>query len=207
MQYQYPDSKLIIFAKVPAAGKVKTRLIPYLGTERATQLQCQLIEQTLAMACSSQLAPVELWLAGDQNHPLIHSIQQHYRIQLRLQQGDDLGQRMYHAIEHTLIMHKSAVLIGTDCPVMDKGLLNEAFASLENSELVFSPAEDGGYTLVGLSVINRRIFEGIDWGSDQVMNQSLTRADYTKLDTRLLRTTWDIDREEDYIRAINEGLI
>ena len=198
-------ARLMVFAKAPIAGRVKTRLFPLLGPEGAARLQAQLLERTLQMACEADLATVELWLAGEPSHPWVQQQLKRFGIGLIEQQGKDLGERMARAFATQTKTPCKAVIIGTDCPSMDASVLQQALAALDQADVVFQPAEDGGYTLVGMSRHWPQLFEGIDWGGPEVLAQSLARAESLGLVVRLLPTSWDLDRPEDYQRAMLEG--
>lgn len=100
-----------------------------------------------------------------------------------------------------------ALIIGTDCPTMDAAVLQQALEALDEVDVVLQPAEDGGYTLIGMRDYWPQLFKDIAWGSSQVLTQSLERAESLGLKVRLLPLAWDLDRPEDYQRAVDEGLI
>jgi hypothetical protein len=127
--------RLLVFARDPVPGAVKTRLIPALGTTAATAIYRRLLEDTLA--CAAQVAPrqCELWvdrLAGDS--PL-HRLAVAHHVALRLQAGADLGARMLLALQRALARPACAVLIGSDCPGYSAAYLHAAFAALTRERL------------------------------------------------------------------------
>ena len=115
-----------------------------------------------------------------------------------LQKGDDLGQRMYHAIEE-LLLHAAggAIIIGSDCLDMNPGHLQEAASSLADHELVLGPALDGGYTLIGCTSVDRGLFDDINWSTDQVYRQTLVNAEQLNYRVRSLEYLRDIDTLQD----------
>jgi rSAM/selenodomain-associated transferase 1 len=199
MTVTFPDTRILIFARAPLAGEVKTRLIPVLGKEGAARLQARLLEQILGMALESRLAPVQLWCTPDTTHPLFQKAELE-GVSLYTQQGDDLGQRMQHALDSALQEGGQAVLIGTDCPLMDAGYLAAAIEALCGHEVVLGPAEDGGYVLLGVNRAGIDIYRGIEWGSDQVMQQTRALLQQAGIDWQELATLWDVDRPEDLSR-------
>ena len=207
MNFCYPQAKLLIFTKAPFAGQVKTRLIPYLDEDAAARLQRQLIERTVAMACESAVAPVELWLSGDADHPCIEGLAYSHGLAVFPQRGSDLGKRMLGAMDAALQSAESVVIIGTDSPAMDGAYLQQAFAALEASDVVYGPAEDGGYTLVGMKQAWPELFTGIGWGGGEVLRQSLDQAAALGLRVASLGLGWDLDRPEDYERGLAGGWI
>jgi hypothetical protein len=127
-----------------------------------------------------------------------------YGVRLRAQGRGDLGERMYRALRR----HPGAVLIGADCPALRPADLRAAARALQaGADAVFSPAEDGGYGLIGLRRAARAAFDGVDWGSARVMAQ--TRRNLRRLEWRWreLRTVWDVDRPEDVARLRRSGLL
>lgn len=194
----YPNGRLIIFAKAPTAGKVKTRLIPTLTAEQAAGLSQQLIKNTLSKFTAQQLLPVELWCAPDSHHSFFNDCAQQFPVVLKNQTGSDLGARMENAITATLKHSKWAIIIGTDCPELDDNDLEHAMLALENgNDAVIQPANDGGYVLIGLKQCEPDLFRGIDWGTSQVFSQTRQKLNDLGWSWKQLESRQDIDRPED----------
>ena len=175
-------TKVIVFARAPRAGRVKTRLIPLLGEQGAARLHARLLRRALATARDSGLGPVDLWTT-------------------RRQRGADLGSRMHHALARSLRRFARVVLIGSDCPVLRGSDLRRAARWLAGgSHAVFAPAEDGGYALIALSRVSPRLFEGVEWGGARVMAQTRERLAALGWRWRELPEVWDVDRPEDVAR-------
>ena len=119
---------------------------------------------------------------------------------LRLQQGDDLGERMAAALEDGLGRANQVVLFGADCPVIDSEYLSLAGRQLANSDLVIGPSEDGGYGLIGMRVVAPEVFQGINWGTGTVLEETLRQVERLGLDCQLLPEVWDVDRPADLQR-------
>lgn len=197
-----PDVTLIVFAKAPQPGRVKTRLVPLLGEPRAARLQARLIEATVARVVRAGFRRVELHCAPDAGHPFFRRLARRHRIALRAQRGPDLGARMRHACERALRQATAVVLIGTDCPALTAADLRAAQrALLGGARAVLAPAVDGGYVLIGLRRASERLFRGIEWGGSTVMHETRDRLRHLGWQWRELRTLWDIDRPQDYARA------
>ncbi len=197
-----PASKnlLIVFAKPPIAGQAKTRLIPALGPQGAADLHFRLLCDTVSRLVTPERWNTQLWVASHPAHAAFQSLAYEHAILLRTQQGRDLGERMYRALAHSLENFQRVVLIGTDCPILTKTVVQEAFAQLGNHDVVFNPAEDGGYVLVGARAIVADLFEGIAWGENDVMQQTLQRLQSSHLTWRLGDCYWDVDTPEDLAR-------
>lgn len=189
--------KLLVFTKAPVAGEVKTRLIPALGTEGAAALQRQLLHQTLQMTTSSGLS-TELWCSPAKNHPAFDEYRHRYDLGWKNQHGSDLGERMSQAFSETLCSVDAAVLIGSDCPELQKNYLHSAFEKLtQGDDVVLGPAQDGGYVLIGLKQPLQALFKNILWGSDQVLSDTREKIRELKLSWSELPTMHDLDRPSD----------
>lgn len=199
MAYHYPDARIIIFAKAPIAGTVKTRLIGKLNEQQAANLHKLMLSDTVNMALDSKLAPVSLYCSPDTTHELFQSFRGKGVI-LRQQRGHNLGSRMANAMEETFNNEKNVVLIGSDCPVMDKQYLSDAFDKLKKHETVIGPAEDGGYVLVGQNKLNPSMFKNINWGTADVLNETRQQLLKSNIDWYELETLWDVDRADDLRR-------
>ncbi len=202
---EFPDARLLIFAKAPIPGQVKTRLIPALGAYYCAVLQRQLSKHILTLATHARLCPVEMWCDPDTHHPFFKYCRSRFGVSLRRQVGSDLGRRMYKALTITLRQAKSAVLIGTDCPGLTITDLYEALAALSTgTDVVISPAEDGGYVLIGMRRCSARLFSGIPWGRGQVLQKTRTRLQMLNWQGRELPSRWDVDRPQDLKRLKEE---
>ncbi len=197
----FPDARILVFAKAPLPGHSKTRLIPALGEQGAADLHERLVKRTLITATEAALCPVELWCAGDMNHPFFRQCQAQFSIPLQQQRGADLGELMANALESALAHCRYAILIGTDCPATTADDLQAAFTALaQGNDCVLRPAEDGGYVLIGLSKPNHFIFQDIHWGSDKVMQATRERLKAIQWRWHELDTIWDLDRPIDLAR-------
>ena len=195
---KFPAARLIVFAKAPTPGQVKTRLMPQLTAEQAATLHKQLVEQTLATAVQAKLAPVELWCAPRTDHPFFQRCREQFGVALESQQGSGLGERMHHAFLSTLRHCSATVLVGSDVPDLSQEYLHDAFAALhENSDAVLGPAEDGGYFLLGLRRPSAELFNGMRWSVPTVLNDTRTRLKKLGWQWQELATLRDVDRPED----------
>jgi len=178
---------IMVFARAPVPGAVKTRLISRLGAWGAARLHLRLTRHALATAAAARCGPVELHLT--RRHGLFKAA--------RVQRGAELGSRMQHAFAKA---KRPAILIGADCPQLTAADLRQAMRWLRGGyDAVLAPAEDGGYALVALRRPIPALFRGIEWGSERVYAQSVQKlAGYR---WRALRTVRDVDRPEDLERV------
>lgn len=198
MNYRYPDTAILIFAKAPVPGEVKTRLTPPLKPAQAAILHQKLVSRTLRMATKTALAPVTLYCSPDQNHSYFVECEQTYTIATAIQQGEGLGARMLHGLESALQHKRYAVLIGTDCPAMKQDYLEEAIQRLRSgSDVIIGPAHDGGYVLIAMKQAHAELFADIEWGTGKVFAQTMERIMQADLQLSLLASMQDIDRPED----------
>ena len=191
---------VIVFARAPIPGAAKTRLIPRLGAWRAARLQARLTAHAVQVARRASRT-VEVHVTPSARHPFFRRLQAAERIRLERQRGRDLGQRMRAAFERALRRHRFVVLIGTDCPALAPRDLRRALRLLRaGADAVLAPAEDGGYALIALRRLRGSIFEGIEWGGDAVLRETLAKMQAAGLAVRLLPYVWDIDRPGDLER-------
>ncbi|MDB5764966.1 MAG: hypothetical protein JWQ21_3961 [Herminiimonas sp.] len=209
---------IAVFAKAPVAGTVKTRLIPLLGKEAAAEAQRAMILRTLATACRAAPGQVSLWTAGESGHPFFAECAGRFDAVLYRQCEGGLGKRMADCLHMHLRQHRAVLLIGTDCPALSPADLQAAAQALrQGAHMVFTPAEDGGYVLVGARGHGNsetdflQAFDAIDWGTPQVMAQTRSRLAaigwQAGSDWIELPALWDVDTPADYIRAQQAGLL
>jgi len=196
-----PGSRLIIFAKAPEPGRVKTRLIPALGAGGAADLHRRLVRRAIRAATDAALGPVELWCAPDAQHPFFSECHRDFGVSLRSQGEGGLGERMQRAFRAALTHSPRAILIGSDIPALGAGHLRDADRALrEGYDCVLGPAEDGGYVLIGLVRPEPELFQGIRWGGPDVLAETRRRISRLRRRCRELPVLWDVDRPEDLRR-------
>lgn len=194
-----PRERLILFTRYPVAGKAKTRLIPAIGAEAAADTQRELTELTLHRATSVAIVrgvAVEVrYDGGDAKlmHDWLGPMPRY------TPQGEgDLGQRLARAAQEAFgEAAESVVIIGADCPRLDEGILQNAFAALRENDVVFGPAQDGGYYLVGLRKTMPVLFRGIAWSTSRVLAESLNIARSNGCEPALLAPLPDVDEPAD----------
>jgi rSAM/selenodomain-associated transferase 2/rSAM/selenodomain-associated transferase 1 len=189
-------SRVIVFAKVPRAGEVKTRLAAKLGESVALATHRELLERTLEQVARVPNVIRELCIAGDDSAGECALLARRFGFDLSRQLGADLGERMANAMAEGLSRGERVVLLGCDSPAVDAADIAEAVAVLateDDTSVVFSPTEDGGYLLVGVTGELPPIFEAMKWSHPDVMLQTVGRLDAARRRYRLLRTLWDVD--------------
>jgi uncharacterized protein len=202
-----PEFRILIFAKAPVAGQVKTRLIERLGAQGAKALYERFLRQTTRTAISSKVAPVQLWCLPDCSHPDFVAHAREFEIELRAQVGGDLGERLCHAAENTIRAGAWPIIVGCDCPELAGSDLKESAKALsQGAETVLGPTEDGGYFLLALRRYDAKLFNDIDWGTAQVLEKTRQNLRNLGWNWRELPPRWDVDRPKDYERLVARGM-
>lgn len=205
--------RLLIFTRYPAAGKAKTRLIPALGAEGAARLhkrlteklldQARLLEQrsgtaTIVHYLGASAAEMAGWLG---------------QVECIEQAAGDLGLKMRSALAGAFAARaERAVLVGSDVPGLDAGILGQAFTALARRDAVIGPSRDGGYYLIGLTAraapaLLEPLFDRMAWSTAEVFAVTMRRLAASGLTTTVLPTLADIDRPEDLALARTRGLL
>jgi len=199
-----PDGTVVIvFAKSPQPGAAKTRLVPLLGEEGAAAFHAKLVKRTIETALAAAFGRIELHCAPDTDDPFFRFCAGHFGVTLQPQAAGDLGSRMFFAFKSALATHACVLLVGSDCPALAAHHLQQADRSLrDGADAVFIPCEDGGYALVGLRRAEPGLFDGIAWGSVNVMAETRARLKQLGWTWCELETLWDVDRPEDYQRLV-----
>ena len=195
------STALIVFAKAPVAGLVKTRLIPALGADGAARLARRLLDHALRQAGGLPVEHWELCVSPETRHPAFEQAVSDAggRLRLTLQGEGDLGERMHRALGRTLATHRRALLIGTDAPAITSATLRDAEEALERHEAVFVPALDGGYALVGLTRPLPALFHDMPWSTPRVMAETRERARQAGVNWVELAPVADIDEPPDLV--------
>lgn len=190
-----------MLAKAPVAGLAKTRLIPVLGAAGAARLHRSLVRRTLGVVAEAGLRPT-LWCAPTLNHPFFRALQRTHALACETQVEGDIGQRMHAVFEaHARRSAQPLLLIGSDCPVFTAAHLREAaHRLLAGDEAVITPAEDGGYVLIGLQRVQASLFAGMAWSTSAVMAQTRQKLATLGLRHSEMPTLWDVDTPADLAR-------
>jgi rSAM/selenodomain-associated transferase 1 len=185
---------IIIFYRNPVKGAVKTRLAAGIGDEAALTVYKQLSEMTM-----KAVRPVASEKIVYYDQYIIHDdIWTEDDFEKNIQAGSDLGERMAAAFRHGFKQGYDRILIiGTDCPDLTTGMLEDAFNLLDTRDAVIGPAVDGGYYLLGLKRFIPEVFQDMVWGSDQVFQQTMIRLKQLGQSVCLLEPLRVIDRPED----------
>ncbi len=190
---------LIIFAKFPQEGKVKTRLAEGIGNKMATQVYKLCAENLFDQAANISITNTFLFFDPSSTKEKMKEWIK-FDFAYHPQNNSDLGKRMAEAFK-TLFDNgvKKAVIVGTDVPDMNKKIIEQAFDLLDKYDLVISPSPDGGYNLLGMKKLHLSLFENIKWSSSSVLNRTIEEANKQNLTIKLLDKLIDIDTEKELL--------
>jgi uncharacterized protein len=191
------STSLILFAKHPEPGKVKTRLIPALGAEGAAALAAAFLRDSIDLG--AEVAADERTLAyspPESREAMAALCPEGWRVEA--QSAGDLGDRITAAVHNALARGRTrVVIIGSDAPHIPEHVVSRAFDALGTHDLVLGPAIDGGFYLIGLRVPPGRLLDGVAWGEDQVFARTETMAMLLGMSTASLDMCRDIDTPAD----------
>ncbi len=200
-----PPDRLLVFARLPESGRVKTRLAAQIGADRALAVYESMLRDLIASIGSStpELEIEFLWpptpnATGD----ALRRAFAHHAV--AMQTGATLGDRLAMAFSERFFFHRTQkiVVIGVDDPLLPRELIDHAFALLDSCEYVIGPAEDGGYYLLGCRAMSFEpsVFQDIAWGTASVLSTTISRIAATGRTLALLPERFDIDTAEDLER-------
>lgn len=191
---------LMVFAKLPRAGDVKTRLGETLGMENAAAVYEEFARHAFALAAELEREGVTVYVfhaPGVDGRAFASWVGRPF--QFVEQEGTSLGDRMRNAFHRTFVEgSKATVIIGTDVPELDRPTIDAAFSRLAVADIVIGPSTDGGYYLLAMKPPVKDIFTGIPWSSSRVFRETESRLHSLSLTYTLLPEFADIDTGEDY---------
>ncbi|MFT4776208.1 MAG: rSAM/selenodomain-associated transferase 1 [Oleispira sp.] len=194
----------VVLTKAPIPGLVKTRLIPSLGEQGACDVYQQLLAR-LAISLKDVVvynSQVALWIAGDVEHEAFNAWSGFASFYQQPNVGD-LGERMALAVKSSLARGFIPVLIGVDVPDLDEAYLTDCLQQLKKHDLVISPAEDGGYGLLGMKQFYPELFVDKAWGTETVFSATQGDIETLVIDAAYLAEVWDVDEHEDVQRWLS----
>ncbi len=190
-------NQLIIMAKNPVLGKVKTRLAHNVGPQKALEIYNQLLAYTQQVCIELKEVNCSVFYSDfvDLNDQWNND-----NFEKQLQIEGNLGQKMETAADWAFNKGaKNVVIIGTDCPKITKKHIEEAFAQLKHNAFVIGPAFDGGYYLIGMRVFRYEIFKNIIWSGNLVLSDTLKAINKMVKTVYLLEPLPDIDTQADLV--------
>ncbi|MDF9800065.1 rSAM/selenodomain-associated transferase 1 [Catalinimonas alkaloidigena] len=188
------EESLIIFVKKPELGKVKTRLAKGIGAKKALEVYHKLLERTYAITQVLGYDKIVYYTP----EVVYHDIWDEERYFKALQSEGDLGKRMLNAFEERFdASYKKACIIGSDCYELTTEIIEQAFAELDQHDVVIGPSTDGGYYLLGMKKLHSSLFHDKNWSTSQVLEQTVETIKKRGLSCYILPTLTDVDEEKD----------
>lgn len=201
------QTAIMLFARVPVAGLVKTRLIPALGADGACRLHRAMLQRSLEALAQTTAAERQLWLAGDSRDQAADIAQPSDGLHVHWQQGADIGERMAQAFQQNFRAGMGRIVVaGSDCPQLTVDHYEQVLEALERHDAVLIPALDGGYVLLGLSRWDAALFVDVPWGTAAVLRTTVARLESLGWRWCALPGLPDIDRAEDLVHLQGLGL-
>ena len=194
---------IVVFARAPELGKVKTRLAAELGEREALVIYTRLAENTVRVVASLPHCDriVAYTPEGDERR-MREWLGAAFSYEAQC--DGDLGARMMNAFNRRFEENTERVLlVGTDAPELDVALLEEGFAALSHNDVVFGPAVDGGYYAIGLRAPQTVLFENVTWSESDTLSLSTAAARRAGLSVHLLPLLSDIDTAQDWWRYLS----
>ena len=205
-----PPQRLLVFARLPEAGRVKTRLARDIGDERALTLYEAMLRDTMRSIgeATPELEIEVLWAPSSNANG--DALQRAFGNRaLAMQTGATLGDRLSMAFSERFFFHRTdkIIAIGVDDPSLARELIDHAFALLDSCDWVIGPAADGGYYLIGCraAAFNPEVFIDIEWGTNSVLSATLEKIRGWTSCVAQLPERRDIDAGEDLALYRSEG--
>jgi len=186
-------SAVILFAKAPAVGRVKTRLAVRMAAKEATRLYEAFLRDSLAIVRAAKCDLRVLAYTPPEAEAEMKQMASK-GFWFHEQAGRDLGERMVDAFKTAFEEgFRRVVILGADSPTLPVRYVNQALRALKRVDVVLGPALDGGYYLVGLAKPRPELFRGVAWSTPKVLSQTIRRIKRTGLSLHLLPPWYDVD--------------
>lgn len=196
------ETIVIVFCRAPIPGKVKTRLAQSIGDFAASEIYKATAEYVVWNVRSAGL-PVAIFVAENLHADRMQSWlggEQHS------QHGENLGDRMEHAVrEMSRHGYQRFIIVGTDVPFLDATHIRGAASALDQHDVVFGPAHDGGYYLIGMNGVKTELFREIPWSTPDVLPRSQAICELHHWKAFLLPTVRDLDTIDDLRTVMEES--
>lgn len=195
---------LYLLTKAPVPGRVKTRMIDAVGPDKAAAVAAGLIAASVGRASVLWPGPVVLAVRGNPDIPFFRQLHRRYPVEIEAQGAGDLGQEMARTLARGVARAGAAAVMGCDIPHCPAPVLHAVHKALRNKENVIGPAADGGFYLLGLCSVPTGLLEGIRWGVDTVLRDTIAHlAGHGVSIDRELPTLRDVDTVEDLACALD----
>lgn len=193
----HDQNTVITFCKYPVDGNVKTRIAKTMGNEFAVRIYKLFAERTFEGLLKTDEVTSYIFYSEKEDREKIKKWAGPEFL-LEIQEGNDLGEKMYNAFKKVIDRGSSkTIIIGTDIPDMSSDIIKKALLALNNSDVVIGPGNDGGYYLLGMKKLHKNLFTDIEWNSNSVLQATLEKISALNLSYSMLPELIDIDTDED----------
>jgi uncharacterized protein len=196
------DRVLVIMAKAPRSGAVKTRLAPSLSPEAVTSFYCCLLDDTLALARSLSDVEVAIMCPESDVNELAHLAGNEATV--IAQKGEGLAAGLTSVFAHFTESQRRTIAFNSDSPHLPHSVLEDAFETLAAHDVVVGPTHDGGYYLVGAKASHPTLFAHDDMGTSSALERLLSRTRDLELSVGFAAPFYDIDVADDLTRLAEE---
>lgn len=192
-----PQRQLGLFARLPVAGEVKTRLTPPLTPDEASKLYSAFLEDMERLPAAVGDCDATLFLVRNSDRGACKKLLPGWRH--AWQTEGDLGARLERALHELHTRGGPAIIVGSDHPDLPADLIHRAFTALGHHDLVLGPTPDGGYYLIGTTGPHRGLLDGVEWSTSRTAEQTERRARERGLAVARLGSWPDVDTWEDVL--------
>jgi uncharacterized protein len=197
------DRVLVIMAKAPRPGEVKTRLTPSVSPAAVTAFYCCLLEDTLALARSLSNVEVAIMCSETDVNEMAQLASN--EVSVVAQKGEGLAAGLTSVFAHFAAGHqRRTIAFNSDSPHLPSSVLEDAFETLAAHHLVVGPTHDGGYYLVGAKASHPTLFAGDGMGTSSALERLLSRARTLELSVGFAAPFYDVDVADDLTRLAAE---
>ncbi len=200
---------IIVFTRVPIPGKTKTRLEKMITKEECANIHINFLKD-IKNICDILKRDIFIFYTPEDKNNIIKNIFGS-KVNYKIQEGNDLGEKMFDAIEYVLNKdYKSSILIGSDIPYICIDDLEKAFSILKEKDIVLGPTVDNGYYLVGMNKPTKEIFQNIEYGHGNVLSNTIETIKNINLTYDLTNENRDIDEPKDlkyFYEEIKNGTV
>lgn len=191
--------KIILFTRVPKEGTTKTRLYNFVQPKQAVEIQTKLLKKNYDLLASLNKELLVFHDGNREDDDYMRSVISADKF--FYQRGENLGDKMYNAIEDVIGKDDKVILLGSDIANLSKKIVDKAFEKLETSDIVINPSEDGGYFLIGMKQPIKEVFELPSYGDNTVLENLITVIKNKGLSYYIGEKGLDIDTREDLLQA------
>jgi rSAM/selenodomain-associated transferase 1 len=196
------DELLMVFVKNRVLGKVKTRIAKTMGDIQAMEIYSLLLLHTISV--TKGLDCDKMLFYSDSLEEEDHWKKSGFMP--FVQTGNDLGERMKNAFQLAFSKnYKKIIIIGSDCFEITQDIITEGFRALDKNKVVFGPAQDGGYYLLGMTTFINELFVDKPWSTEHLLKASLLELSNKNIQSHLLPMLNDIDEEADWQAHLNKN--